>query len=375
MMPWHPAGTPATYCLYVTPLLESDSVRPPLVCSDSGVPSRPPSRRSVLRLLGLGAGVGAGAAVLTACGDGGTAAAPAPDATSAAGSFDGETVRVATFTNNHAAGPLFWPRFAPAGLTVEVRTLGSGTDMNVALENGDLDFALFGLVNGFIQAEEGIGSRVVAMGAEKGASLVVPADFDGDDVTALAGRRIGWQGPAFQYLLLLELLEGAGLDPDSDVELVGVDWNDMPAALAGGDVDAYMGTEPNPSRSVADGTGRRLLDPYGTPAGSLNSAVWASRRMLERPDLLRAASAMQVSAAELLSPGGQNDPDVWRELTVDGFGYTEDVYGALLENVGSVGRFDDGWREQALAQAQRMVELGLLTDVPGDDVFRLEEQV
>ncbi|MFC5381076.1 ABC transporter substrate-binding protein [Aquipuribacter nitratireducens] len=334
-------------------------------------PTHLPSRRHALALLGAGAGAG----LLAACG--GSDAGSAPTAAPAAGApaFDGETIRVATFTNNHAAAPLFWPDHAPEGLTVVVQTLGSGTDMNVALENGDLDFALFGLVNGFIQAEEGIGSRIVAMGAEKGAGLVVPADFDGEDVTALAGRRIGWQGPAFQYLLLLELLEDAGLDPDRDVELVAVDWNDMPAALAGGDVDAYMGTEPNPSRSVADGTGRRLVDPYSTPAGSLNSAIWASRTVLDRPDLLRAASAMQVAAAEQLSPGGENDAEQWRALTVDGFGYDEAVYEALLPNVGAVGRFDDTWRGQALAQAERMVALGLLQQVPGDDVFRLDEQV
>lgn len=331
------------------------------------------SRRAV-----LAAGALAGASALAACGGGSDEAAPAPGSSAApsAGGFDGETIRVATFTNNHAAAPLFWPQFAPAGLTVEVQTLTSGTDMNVALQNGDLDFALFGLVNGFIQSEEGIGSKIVAMGAQRGAGLIVPADFDGEDVASLAGARIGWQGPAFQYLVLLELLEAAGLDPDSDVTLVSVDWNDMPAALAGGDVDAFMGTEPNPSRAVADGTGRRLVDPYSTPAGSLNSAVWASPAMLERPELLSAASAMQVAAADLLSPGGENDPDEWRELTVDGFGYTPEVYEALLPNVGAVGVFDDGWRDQAFAQAERMVSLGLLSAVPSeDDVLALDQQV
>lgn len=327
-----------------------------------------PGRRALLL-----AGLGAGAGVLAACTDGPAATEPGAAPIASGTAFDGETIRVATFTNNHAAAPLFWPDFAPEGLTVEVRTLSSGTDMNVALENGDLDFALFGLVNGFIQSAEGIGSKIVAMGAQRGAGLVVRADFEGEDVASLAGLRIGWQGPAFQYLVLLKLLEAAGLDPDTDVTLVSVDWNDMPVALASGDVDAYMGTEPNPSRSAADGAGRRLLDPYTTPAGSLNSAIWASPAMLERPDVLAAASAMQQGAAQYLSPDGENDPEVWRELTVDGFGYEEAVYEALLPNVGY---FDDSWREQAVAQAERMVALGLLEQVPADDdVFALDEQV
>lgn len=355
------------------PLPSGRPARIPSTPSDRPGPPGP-SRRTAIGLLGAAAGAG----LLSACGgeEGDAAAATSASPGEEAVASDGETVRVATFTNNHAAAPLFWPEFAPDGLRVEVQTLTSGTDMNVALENGDLDFALFGLVNGFIQAESGIGSKIVAMGAEKGAGLIVPADFAGEDVASLVGRRIGWQGPAFQYLLLLELLEDAGLDPDTDVTLVSVDWNDMPAALAGGDVDAYMGTEPNPSLSVADGTGRRLVDPYVTPAGSLNSAIWASPAMLERPDMLRAASQMQVAAAQHLSPGGENDPAVWRELTVEGFGYDEAVYEALLPNVGAVGVFDDPWLERALAQAARMVDLGLLAAMPAeDDVLRLDEQV
>jgi ABC-type nitrate/sulfonate/bicarbonate transport system substrate-binding protein len=287
----------------------------------------------------------------------------------------GADIRVGVFPQNHAASPLFWSRFAPPGVRVRVRPVSSGSDMNVALQRGDLDFAVFGLVNGFVQHQEGIESKIICMAAQRGAALVVARDSPHRVVADLAGRRIGFKGPAFQYLLLLELLDAAGMDPERDVSLVPVEWNQMPAALARGDVEAYMGTEPNPSRSVADGTGRRLLDPYTTPAGSLNSAVWASPRMLgQRPDLCRAACEMQFAAADLLSPGGRNDPAVWRELTVEQFGYEQGVYEALLPNVGAVGEFDDAWRRQADAQARRMVSLGLITEEPGDAVFDLSHQ-
>lgn len=336
-------------------------------------PSRPLPGLTRRRLLGL-AGAGTGAVLLGGCGDDiGTGAAPTGTPSiagdlSSLPDLSGRRIRVSTFPQNHAAAPLYWPQFAPNGLEVEVRTVPSGTDMNVALEQGELDFALFGLVNGFVQSAEGIGSRVVAMGAEEGASLVVAADSSYETVEDLAGRRIGFKGPAFQYLLLLELLEGAGLDPSADVQLVPVEWNDMPVALARGDVEAYMGTEPNPSRSVADGTGRRLEGIYETPAGRLNSAIWASRRIVEEePDLIPVAVALQRAAAEQLSPGGENDPDVWRDLTVDQFGYDPAVYEALLPNVGAVWRFDDTWLPQAQGQGRRMASLGLIPEEPDYD--------
>jgi hypothetical protein len=118
--------------------------------------SVPLTRRRLLEILGAGAA----SLALAGCGDGptsepGTASGPAGG--TGAG-VAGKRVRVAAFKNNHAAGPLFWPQFAPEGLDVEVTTLTSGTDMNRALEADDLDFAIFGIVNGFIESEQGLGS-------------------------------------------------------------------------------------------------------------------------------------------------------------------------------------------------------------------------
>jgi len=328
------------------------------------------TERTRRQFFGVAGGVLLGAG-LAACGG-------SADAGGASGGSGGgaRTLRVATFPKNHAAAPLFWPQFAPEGWSVEVTTLASGTEMNQALERGDLDFALFGLVNGFVQAEEGIASKIVAMAAQRGASLVVKADSAFRTVGDLRGKKIGFKGPAFQYLLLLELLDKVGLDGRTDVTLVPVEWNDMPAALARGDLDAYMGTEPNPARSVADGSGRRLEGVYETPAGSLNSVIWASRAAAADKDMVEAAGLMQKAAAEKLSPGGRrNDPAVWKDLAVTQFGYEEKVYEALLPNVGAVWDLDDTWRAQAKAQGDRMVAVGLLKTAPDLDRLLVLDQL
>lgn len=290
------------------------------------------------------------------------------------GGVGGKRIRVAAFTNNHAAAPLYWPQFAPEGLDVEVRTLTSGTDMNRALEADDLDFAIFGIVNGFIESEQGLGSKIVAMGARQGAGLVVARASDIEDVAGLAGRRIALKGPAFQLLVLYTLLDEAGLDPGSDVEIVPVEYNDQPGALERGDVDAFMGSEPNASRSVVSGVGRRLVNIYTTPIGELNSTIWASPRMVaEEPDLVRAAVAMQRDAAGHLTPSGSNDPEVWRDLVVDQFGLEEDVYRELITNCGAVWELSDFWLDQARAAGAKMAELGLLEAEPDyDDLIRTE---
>ncbi len=286
----------------------------------------------------------------------------------------GQTIRVATFTNSHAASPLYWEQFAPQGLTVETTTLTSGTDMNQALERDQLDFALFGIVNGFVEAEQGLGSRVIAMAARKGAGLIVGADAAFERVEDLRGERIAFKGPSMQSLVLNALLDEAGMDPAADVDLVPVEYNDMPAALQRGDVAAFMGTEVNPSTSVASGAGRRLVDPYTTRIGELNSCIWASPRMLDsEPDLCRAAVELQRSAAEHLSPGGDNDEAVWRDLIVDQYGLPEDVFTELLTNVGAVWELDERWISEAKAGGRDMAALGILQSEPDyDDLLRTE---
>ncbi len=73
---------------------------------------------------------------------------------------------------------------------------------------------------------------------------------------------------------------------------------DQPAALERGDVDAYVGTEPLFTQSVVSGRRVRINELYGTPAGDVNTAMWAAPKNLGDADLLRAVTKMQRDAAE-----------------------------------------------------------------------------
>lgn len=324
------------------------------------------SRRSLLRgAVAVGALAALGACTRIGGGTGGNGG----------GGLSGRTIRVATFPNNHVAGVLFWQQFAPEGVTVEVTTLPSGSEMNTALDRGDLDFATFGVVNGFVQAAEGLRTKIIGMAARQGAGLVVRNEAPYASVEDLVGARIGINEPSFQSLLWSTLLDDAGLDIERDVEIIPLGWNDMPLALQSGDVDAYMGTEPNPSRSVAEGVGRRLINPYTTPVGQLNSALWASPNVLDDAELCRAAVDMQRQAANYLSPGGTNDPAVWEDLVVGQFGLEPGVYRELVANVGSVWELNDFWVAQARAAGDMMARLGILDEAPDyDEVLTTEFQ-
>ncbi len=320
------------------------------------------------QLLALGA-AGAAGAVLGACGRAEEAQEAAPGPSEAASrddvsSFDGRTISVALYAKNHASSPLFWQRFAPPGLTVEPQIFTSGSDMNRAMEAGDLDFALMGPYNSLIEAEQGFGAKIICMCSRQGIGLVVRADRGIESVADLAGKTIAVPPPGVQVLVLSALLDEAGLVFDRDLRSVPLGYADHLGALERGDVDAYIGTEPPVTMSVVSGVGRRLAAVYDTPNGDFNTAMWAASHVQEEPELLAAVVGMQRDAAEHLTPGGENDAAVWRDLLVEQFDYAEPVYEEVLANIGAEWDFDDERRAQFEGAGALMLSSGVLAREP-----------
>ena len=323
------------------------------------------------QLFGLGARLGAGlgaAAVLSACGGGdapgavsGSSVAPA----STAGSGEPVTVRTCVYAKNHASAALFWKMFAPSNYTVEIMPVTGATQIQDALEAGQLDFGLLGPYSTLIAASEGrITSRIVGMIAQDGVGLI-GAKGKVQAVPDLKGKRVAVPPPGIQVLILNDLLDTAGLTIGKDVQGIPLGYADHVAALERGDVDAYMGTEPLCTQSVVSGRGVRLPEVTRTPVGNFNTANWASRKILdERPDVVRDVVRMHRQAAEHLSPAGVNDAARWQDLLVTQFGYTEPVYQAVLANVGAQWRFDDRREQQVRGAGAMLLKQGGITKEP-----------
>lgn len=326
------------------------------------------------RFLGLSAGVGA-AAVLSACAsdDGGdTAAAPSASASASQEALEPYTVRTCVYAKNHASSALFWQQFAPEGITVEVTPVTSATQIQEALESGQLDFGLLAPYTPLLalqQAPGSITSRIVGMISRGGLGLV-GRKGSVESIEDLRGKKLAVPPPTLQLLVLGDALRKAGLTLGKDVEGVPLGFADHVTAFERGDVDAFMGTEPNVTQAVVGGNGVRLEAVYETPLGDFNTANWASAKVLsERPDVVRAVCRMQKEAANLLSPEGENDEQQWKSLLVDQFGYEEPTYEAVLPYIGARWEFDEDRVQQVEAAGTMLVEQGLLPAEP--DVSQL----
>jgi len=333
------------------------------------------------RFLGLAAGGAAAAAFLAACGgDAETATTattvPAAGQAPAAKDFGGKTITTAVYARNHASSPLEWQRFAPPGLTVKPVIVTSPAEISRLLSAGEIDFGLMGYYNTIIEAATtGMQSKIIGMCSRQGIGLIARADRGIRTVADLRGKKVAVPPPGVQVLALTAALDKVGLKLDRDVTAVPVAFADQPAVLERGDVDAYVGTEPLCTQSVVSGRGVRINEVYGTAAGDINAAMWAAPKNLRDADLLTAVTKMQRDAAEYFTPNGVNAAEPWRKLLVEQFEYTEQLYKAVLENVGAVWNFDQTRKAQFEGAADLMLAQGVITTKPKiDDLLLLDYQ-
>lgn len=332
----------------------------------------PDSYLSRRRLLGL-AGAGAAGLALSACGgsggsggSGGTPALAKPSGSALPALAGGRkvTVRTCVYAKNHAASMLYWQRFAPPGVTVSVVPVTTTAEVLQGLEGGTLDFGLMSpYVPMLSQAKGGVHARVVAMVARQGFGLI-GRKGEVASVADLKGKKIAVPPPGAQVLVLGLLLDKAGLKLGRDVTGVPLGYADHVAALTRGDVQAFMGSEPPCTKAVVDGVGVRLPGVFDTALGDLNTALWASPSVLKDDELCRAVTRMQRDAAEYLTPGGQNDKAVWHDLLVTQYGFSEQVYQAVLANVGAQWQFDARRQAQFEAVGKALVATGALAAEP-----------
>lgn len=320
-------------------------------------------------LLGLAA-TAAGAVALSACGSSSSGAkasagvSRAADALPALANNRKVTIKTCVYAKNHASSMLYWQRYAPPGVTIDVTPVTSTDQILSGLETGSLDFGLMSpYVPMLTQPKGGLHSKVIAMVAREGFGLIGKKG-EVSSVADLKGKKVAVPPPGAQVLVLGLLLNQAGLTLGKEVTGVPLGYADHVAALARGDVQAFMGSEPPCSQAVVSGDGVRLPGVFDTALGDLNTALWASPKMLQDQELCTVTAQMQRKAAEYMTPKGVNDTAVWHDLLVTQFGFDEAVYKEVLTNVGAQWQFDRTRQDQFEAVGKALVKTGTLTSEP-----------
>jgi NitT/TauT family transport system substrate-binding protein len=277
------------------------------------------------------------------------------------------TVKMGALRLVHSMPPYFYERFAPADLKIEIIVFDSPTDGKNAVVTKSVDFGTFGIAAAILGGA--VGEPVVVVGAlsNKGMGVISKAGSDVRSIKDLKGKRVGiWPGST-QEVFIMERLRMEGLSI-KDITPVRVPFGEMPAMLARGDVDAYVGAEPGPALSITSGAGQLVEYPYSTPMGGLNMIFGTHEETVAKnPDLVRTMLKTHSQAVEFMMA---NKPIV-TDMTVQKLGANRAAVDQALgaNNVEYVWKLDATVQGQAKTYAQQMLELKQIRALPKFETF------
>jgi len=271
-----------------------------------------------------------------------------------------KVLRVGTLKLIHGITVYYYERFVPAGYKVEVIPFESPTDGKNAVLTGTVDTCIHGIAAFLLGAAADEPMRIVANANNGGMAVIAGVNTDIKTIKDLKGKKVAiWPGST-QEAVILERLRMEGMSI-KDIQPIRLQFSDHPAALARGDVDAYVGAEPGPGISLANGTGRLVEYPYSTPIGPLNMILNASEKAIkENPERIKLIVDTHRKAADYLMA----HPPEMIELAMQKLGQQRPSIERAQPNVELAWKLDDVFVERAKAYARLMFENKQIRQVP-----------
>jgi NitT/TauT family transport system substrate-binding protein len=273
---------------------------------------------------------------------------------------DDKVIRVGTLKVIHGIAPYFYEKFAPPGYRIEVVPFESPTDGKNAVLTGTVDTCIHGIAAFLLGAAASEPIVIIAAATNRGMGIIADAKSDIKTIQDLRGKRVAIFPGSTQEVVILERLKAEGMTI-KDIQSIRLSFSDMPGALARGDIDAYVGAEPGPGISLANGTGRLVEYPYSTPIGSLNMIVSASEKTIkENPERLKMIIEIHKKATEY----AMAHPEEMVEVAMQKLGQQRKSIELAVPNVELTWKIDDALISRAKAYSELMVEKKQVRQAP-----------
>jgi len=271
-----------------------------------------------------------------------------------------KVIKVGALKLIHSITPHFYEKFAPAGYKIEVIPFESPTDGKNAVVTGSVDFGTFGFAAAMLGAAAGEPVVIFAAQCNRGMAVMAGAKSEIKSIKDLKGKRLAiWPGST-QEVVILERLKAEGMTI-KDVQHVRLPFSDMAPALARGDIDAYVGAEPGPGISLANGVGRVVEYPYSTAIGSLNMVMTAKAETIEKnPELVKVFMAMHKKATDY----AMSNRAAMVEMAMQKLGQQKKSIEMAAPNVELTWKIDDAFLKHAKAYGDLMLEKKQIRALP-----------
>lgn len=279
---------------------------------------------------------------------------------------DVENTKVGTWKTAQTIQPFLYQDHIDDKYVVEVLPFTNPGDQKAALLAGGLDMTGTTIALAITAASRGEPVVVVSSLCNKCSAIVVREDSDIRAPADLKGKKIAYVPGTMHHVLLLETLKQAGLDPEKDVTLQRIDFFDMGQALSQGTVDAFCSGEPYPSLAIVNGYGRVLTYPYyGESVGTINAGMLTTKDQIEnnRDEIQKLITAHAKATKHL-----NVHQEEWIDMASE-FGTDPDVLNIAANNMELAWDMDEAYVQQAENLAERMKELGMISEMPDMDVL------
>ncbi len=281
-------------------------------------------------------------------------------ALASAAQAEDKIIKVGALKLIHSITPYFYEKFTPAGYKVEVIPFESPTDGKNAVVTGSVDFGTFGFAAAMLGAAAGEPVVIFAAQCNRGMAVMTGVNSDIRSIKDLKGKKVAiWPGST-QEVVILERLRTEGMTI-KDVQHVRLPFSDMAPALARGDIDAYVGAEPGPGISLANGVGRVVEYPYSTAIGSLNMVMTAKAETIEKnPELVKVFMAMHKQATEY----AMSNREAMVEMAAQKLGQQKKSIEMAAPNVELTWKIDAAFLKHAKAYGDLMLEKKQIRALP-----------
>ncbi len=293
------------------------------------------------------------------------ATAAALSTTSLSAMADDRVIKVGTLKLIHGITPYFYEKFVPAGTAVQVFPFESPTDGKNAVVTGTVDFGIYGLAAATLGAANGEPVVVVGAACNRGMAVVAGINSSINSIKDLKGKKVGiWPGST-QEVVILDRLSAVGMSI-KDIQPFRVSFSDMAPALARGDLDAYVGAEPGPGISLANGTGKIVEYPYSTPTGSLNMVLSTRRELIQKdPELIRTLLKIHRKASEY----AMGNRDAFVMMAMQKLGQQKPSIEKAAPNVELTWNIDDLFLKEAHYYGTQMLAKKQIRQLPDYKTF------
>ena len=263
-----------------------------------------------------------------------------------------KVLRVGTLKLIHGISAYFYEKFAPPGYTVEVIPFESPTDGKNAVLTGTVDTCIHGIAAFILGAAAGEPVVIVANANNRGMAIMAGVNTGIKSIKDLKGKKVAIFPGSTQEAVILERLRMEGMSI-KDIQPIRLSFSDMAAALARGDVDAYVGAEPAAGITLANATGVLVEYPYSTSIGPLNMILSASQKQVkENPERIKLIVDMHKKAVDYAMSHQSEIVD----MAVAKLGQQKKSVELAVPNVELAWKVDDVFMQRATAYTKLMFE-------------------